>query len=178
MKFFAATTFQKAWAKCRGIGGYIPCPKSDADNKQLRTALNMALNPNKDITSLTNLNVTQGLPEIWLAVKKTGDNWDCKLREDQNKEPINETIGKFWGFKDTKPTLVQYKDKYQDISYNYDKMLKKDNRLKGPKKGKWVPFRSFNQRAVMNSGLVTDFGTSNKVRSFDHLNSQRKMALG
>ena len=154
MKFFPAATFQKAWAKCRGIGGYIPCPKSDADNKKLRTALNMALTPNKNYTSLSNLNVTKGLPEIWLAVKKTNENWDCKLREDKDKKPINETVGKFWGFKDPKPTSVQYKDKHQDITYNFDKMLKKDNKLKGPNKGKWVPFQSFVQRGVINAGLV------------------------
>ena len=91
----------------------------------------------------------EGLPEIWLAVKKTGENWDCKLRD----EDKTETIGEFWGFKDKKPT-VQFKDENQDVTNNFDKMVMKDNRLRGPKKGKWIPFKSWTHRGVINSGLV------------------------
>ena len=103
----------------------------------------------------------EGLPEIWLAVKKTGENWDCKLRDDDKTE----TIGKYWGFKDTKPT-VQFKDKYQDVTYNFETMKMKNNTLKGPNKGKWMPFQSWTQRGVINSGLVTaEYRTFLRVRS-------------
>ena len=28
-------TFPKAWAKCKGMGGYIPCPRDNWANNQL-----------------------------------------------------------------------------------------------------------------------------------------------
>ena len=110
MKFFPEpVTFTQAWKKCAGIKGYIPCPKSQFENDDMREALNRAVQDEMD--SLEDYAKMGELPEIWLSLKKSGDEWKCK-------DP-SISLDNYWGFKETKPT-VTIKDKFNDVKFNFD----------------------------------------------------------
>jgi len=138
-------SFPKAWAKCKGMGGYIPCPRDNWANNQLNEFIREYYTTIDEETGEENVNEAKlkSIKMIWLGIKKTGDKWLCKDPE--------QNLNGYEGFLQERP-IVKYVDDYNkgtrvDFKKNniyhgngtieYDVMAFVTRSVMNPSDGKW-----------------------------------------
>lgn len=97
-------TFPKAWAKCKGMGGYLPCPRNDWGNNDLNEMVKKWYTT-VDSNGLEKVDDSKlkSIKMIWLGIKKAGDKWICK------DQTIN--LDGYEGFLMERP-VVKYMDEH------------------------------------------------------------------
>ena len=90
-----------------------------------------------DHPTLQDYSTMNAMPEIWISVKKTNDQWQCK-------DPAIK-LNYYWGFPDEKP-VVSYQDDFNDITYSFT-----NNSMLNKTSGEWERKAAWVTQSVINS---------------------------